>query len=128
MSLDAPVRFVIHDGRSQYTRAFDDVFCAIGATPITTPPRAPKANAFAERWVRTVRHELLDRTLIWNQRQLHALLADYVEHYNQHRPHRSLDQRAPSGNRDTATPIGTHRRVDRTSVCGGLINEYRHAA
>ena len=68
----------------------------------------------------------LDRTLIWNQRQLRHLLAEYVAHYNQHRPHRSLDQDPPSGS--TVTDIGCSRRVTRRAVCGGLINEYRPAA
>ena len=75
------IRFVIRDGAAQYTRTFDHVFAAIGAEAIKTPPGAPQANAFAERWVRTVRHELLDRTLIWNQRQLQRLLDDFVQHY-----------------------------------------------
>ena len=70
MRLERSVRFVIHDGAGQDTRGFDDVFAAIGAEAITTPPGAPKANAFAERWVRSVRHELLDRTIIWNERQV----------------------------------------------------------
>jgi len=61
----------------------------------TPPPRAPKANAHTERWVRTLRHELLDRTIIWNERQLRDLLVEQIDHYNGHRPHRSLDQRAP---------------------------------
>ena len=74
MRLQRTVRFVIHDGGGQYTRRFDDVFTAIGAEAITTPPGAPRANAHAERWVRSVRHELLDRTIIWNERQLRALL------------------------------------------------------
>lgn len=54
------------------------------------------ANADAERWVRTLRHELLDRTILWNERQLRRLLTDYIDHYNRHRPHRSLDQDAPT--------------------------------
>ena len=95
-------------------------------TAITTPPRAPKANAYAERWVRTLRHELLDRTIIWNERQLRALLVDYLDHYNQHRPHRSLGQAAPQAIRDVT--IGTGRPVVRRMRCSGLINEYRHAA
>ena len=126
MDYERPIRFVIHDGAGQYSPAFDRVFRAIGADPITTPPRAPKANAFAERWVRSVRHELLDRTLIWNQRQLRRLLAEYVAHYNKHRPHRSLNQAPPGGS--TVTEIDACHRVTRLTVCGGLINEYRPAA
>ena len=127
MRYDRQIRFVIHDGGSQFTRAFDNVFTAIGANAITTPPRAPQANAFAERWVRTVRHELLDRTPIWNQRQLERLLTEFVVHYNQHRPHSSLDQQAPGDTGHIVTAIADGR-VERRVVCGGLISEYRHAA
>ncbi len=127
MGYDKAVRFVIRDGAGQYTRTFDDVFAAVGGSVITIPPGAPQANAFAERWVRTIRHELLDRTLIWNQRQLNGLLDDFTEHYNERRPHRSLDQRAANDEADKpviepATPIR------RTTTCAGLINEYRPAA
>ena len=126
MNLDRPFRFIIHDGAGQYAPSFDTVFSAEGMTAITTPPRAPKANAYTERWVRTLRHELLDRTIIWNERQLRALLVDYLDHYNQHRPHRSLDQAAPD--RANLATIQADRRVARHSRCGGLINEYRYAA
>lgn len=119
-------QFVIRDRAGQYTLSFDNVFRSIGAEVIMTPPQAPQANAFAERWVRSVRHELLDRTLIWNQRQLHRLLEEYVEHYNTHRPHRSLHQQAPESGTDTA--LRPRERIERHTVCGGLINEYRHAA
>ena len=126
MHLDRQFRFVIHDGAGQYARSFDAVFKAEGISAITTPPRAPMANSYAERWVRTLRHELLDRTIIWNERQLRALLVDYIDHYNQHRPHRSLDQAAPGDTNlvttDPDRPILRHAR------CAGLINEYRHAA
>ncbi|MDH5238175.1 MAG: integrase core domain-containing protein [Acidimicrobiia bacterium] len=126
MRLKRTIRFVIHDRAGQYTRSFDDVFTAVGAEAITTPPGAPQANAYTERWVRSDRHELLDRTIIWNQRQLRLLLEQYVTHYNQHRPHRSLRQRAPAGKAiaaiDTAEPIQRH------TTCAGLINEYRTAA
>ena len=110
----------------QYSRSFDAVFEAEGMSPITTPPRAPMANAYAERWVRTLRHELLDRTIIWNERQLRALLVDYIDHYNHHRPHRALNHAAP----DTANvvTISSARPILRHARCGGLINEYRHAA
>jgi putative transposase len=120
------LRFVIHDGAGHFTRAFDDVFHAIGAEAITTPPRAPRANAYAERWVRTVRHELLDRTLIWNQHQLQTLLAEYSEHYNRHRPHRSLNQRPPDG--QGVVPTATGDPIRRHTTCAGLINEYRTPA
>lgn len=126
MRIEKPVRFVVHDGGGQFCRSFDDVFRSVGATAITTPPRAPKANAYAERWVRTVRHELLDRTLIWNQHQLQALVVDFVHHYNEHRPHQSLDQQAP-GTNEVVRPIDGHQIV-RQPVCSGLINEYRSAA
>ena len=120
-------RFVIRDRGSQYTRTFDNVFAAIGADVIHTPPGAPRANAFAQRWVRTVRHELLDRTLIWNRHQLRRLLDNYVKHYNANRPHQGIEQRAPNDT-ETADPVEIGRPVTRTSVCGGLINEYHHAA
>jgi len=80
-------RFLIRDGAGQFTRSFDDVLAGSGITAIRTPPRAPQANAYAERWVPTLRHELIDRTIIWNERQLMALLVEYIDHYNQHRPH-----------------------------------------
>ena len=84
-----------------------------------------KANAYAERRVRTLRQELLDRTIIWNERQLLTLLVDYLDHYNQHRPHRSLDQAATD---DTnVTTIDSGQSVVQHGRCGGLNNEYRHA-
>ncbi len=126
LRLELRIRFVVHDGAGQYTTSFDDVFRGVGARTITTPPGAPQANAFAERWVRSVRHELLDRTIIWNQPQLRRLLDDYIEHYNTHRPHRSLRQRAPNG--PTVAAIGTGQPIQRHTTCAGLINEYRPAA
>ncbi len=127
MTYRRAIRFAIRDGVSKYTRTFDQVFVAIGAEVIKTPPGAPKANAFAERWVRTVRHELLDRTLIWNQRQLRGLLHEFVEHYSEHRPHRSLYQRAPTDNTQPSV-IDLGQPIQRTTTCAGLINEYRPAA
>jgi len=120
-------RFLIRDGAGQFTASFDSVFAGSGITAIRTPPRAPQSNAFAERWVRTLRHELLDRTIIWNERQLCRILAEYIAHYNGHRPHRSLHQRAPD-DQGKAVPIGSGQPIQRHATCGGLINEYRSAA
>jgi len=122
-----PFRFLIRDGAGQFTRSFDNVLAGSGLTAIRIPPRSPQANAFAERWVRTLRHELLDQTIIWNQRQLEQLLNDYIEHYNTHRPHRCLQQRAPTDT-ENVTPIRANHPIQRLTTCAGLINEYRAAA
>ena len=127
MGYDNALRCVVRDGAGQSSRAFDDVFAAIGEPVITTAPGAPQANAFAKRWVRTVRHELLDRTLIWNQRQLRRLLNEFAAHYNEHRPHRSLGRRAPRDQHDKSV-IELGCPIHRTTTCAGLINEHRPAA
>jgi transposase InsO family protein len=90
-----PIRFLIHDRDSKFTAAFDEVFRSEGVRTIRTPVRAPRANAFIERWIGTVRRECLDRILIVNRRHLERVLPVYIRHYNEHRPHRSLDQRPP---------------------------------
>ena len=89
--------------------------------------RTPVANAFAERWIGTLRRELLDRTVIWNRHQIERLVTDYTDHYNMHRPHRSLDQRPPVAT-DAADQPDRHFQVVKTARCDGLINEYRNAA
>ena len=81
MGYDHTIRFLIRDGVGQFVAGFDEVFRSDGTTIIRTPPRTPVANAYAERWVGTVRREFLDRTLIWNHRQLEQVLREYVEHY-----------------------------------------------
>jgi putative transposase len=126
MRYDRTIRFLIRDGAGQFVGAFDEVFRSDGATIIRTPPYTPVANAYAERWVGTVRHELCDRILIWNRRHLERLLAEYVGHYNTHRPHRSLGQRAPNNADVVAYRAG--RPIRRHPTCSGLINEYRQAA
>jgi putative transposase len=128
MGLDRHVQYVIHDGAGQYSPSFDTVFAAEGMTVITTPPRAPMSNAFAERWIRTLRDELLDRTLIWNERQLRALLHEYLAHYNQHRPHRGRRQQAPNDEDVDVPAIELGRAIQRRTACAGLINEYHPAA
>jgi putative transposase len=120
------IRYLIRDGAGQFTRAFDEVFRSDGTTIIRTPPYTPVANAYAERWVGTVRRELVDRTLIWNHRQLEQLLNEYVEHYNTHRPHRSLGQRAP--NKADVVAYRPGQPIRQHPTCNGLINQYRQAA
>jgi putative transposase len=94
---------------------------------LITPVRAPRANAYAERWVGTVRRELLDRMLILGGRQLQAVLAEYADHYNGHRPHRALGQAPPLGSAEPPVipPAG---RVARRDRLGGLIHEYAQVA
>ena len=94
---------------------------------IHTPPGAPRANATTERFVRTARTELLDHTLIWNERQLRGQLVEFLEHYNDHRPHRGINQCSPS-NVDRAAPDPVLiDEIQRRRILGGLVNEY-HAA
>jgi len=120
---------LVRDRGSQFTRSFDEVFRTEGMKILKTPVRTPVANTYAERWIGTLRRELLDRTIIWNQRQLHRLVTEYVEHYNTHRPHRSLDQRPPMPPADArATPPPPTAEVTRLPRCDGLINEYMIAA
>ena len=124
-----PIRFLIHDRDSKFTAAFDEVFRSEGVRTIRTPVRAPRANAFIERWIGTVRRECLDRILIVNRRHLERVLPVYIRHYNEHRPHRSLDQRPPieepSPGSETVVVLD---RVRRRDVLGGLIHEYKAAA
>ncbi len=124
-----PIRFLIHDRDSKFSGAFDEVFRSEGVRTIRTPVRAPRANAFIERWVGTVRRECLDRILIVNRRHLERVLPIYIRHYNEHRPHRSLQQRPPiqkpSPRSETVVAID---RVRRRDVLGGLIHEYKAAA
>ncbi len=122
MGYDRTMRFLIRDGAGQFAGGFDEVFRGDGATIIRTPPYTPVANAYAERWVGTMRRELCDRTLIWKRGQLQHLLDEYVEHYNQHRPRRSLGQRAPDSSKVVEFRPG--RPIRRRLTCSGLINEY----
>jgi putative transposase len=120
-------RFLIRDRDSKFTAAFDAVFTAIDIQILKTPVRAPRANAVAERFVGTVRRELLDRILIINQRHAAAVLREFQRHYNHHRPHRSLGQAAPSRPLPHRAPteISKIKRHDRLS---GLLHEYQQAA
>jgi transposase InsO family protein len=122
-----PVKFLIRDRDAKFTSSFDEVFRSECIRTIRTPIRSPRANAFAERFVGTVRRECLDRMLIIGRRHLEAVVHEYVEHYNGHRPHRSLGQlpptpkdRAPTKPKDVDPS-----RIQRANRLGGLIHEYR---
>jgi transposase InsO family protein len=117
-------RFLVRDRDSKFTRMFDTVFTAAGVKVLLTPPRAPQANAYAERWIGSVRRECTDRLLIYRQRHLTRVLDTYTRHYNEHRPHRSLQQRPPTPR--PGPPILTHSRIRRRPILAGLINEYDH--
>jgi transposase InsO family protein len=121
-------RFLLRDRDSKYTASFDEVFTAEGIRVIRTPIQAPKANAFAERWVRTVRRECLDWTLICGRRHLEKTLAEYVGHYNTERPHRGLGLRVPHGEGREPVVFTSTAQVRRRDVLGGLIHEYDLAA
>lgn len=99
------LRFLLRDGDTpKFTAAFDAVFTSIGIQVILTPVRAPKANAIAERWVGCARRQCTDRLLIAGERHLRGVLAEYVDHYNAHRPHRSLAQQPPDGRNQRPSP------------------------
>ena len=119
-------KFLIRDRDAKFTAAFDSVFTDVGVRAIKTPVRALRANAFAERFVGTVRRECLDHLLVVNERHLRAVLAEWEAHYNEHRPHQGRQQQAPNDQPgrvfDLAAP------VQRRRVLGGLINEYPRAA
>ncbi len=120
-----PFRFVIHDRDTKFSHAFDELFRSEGVKVIRTPIQAPNANAFAERWVRSVRTECLDQILILGRRHLEHVLRIYRCHYNEHRPHRALRLTPPNG-RDP-TPLNTTGCLRRQDLLGGLIHEYEAA-
>jgi putative transposase len=119
-------RFLVRDRAGQFAASFDAALADVGIETVRIPPRCPRANCYAERFVLTARTELADRMLIVGERHLRAVLAEYIRHYNGRRPHRS---------RKLCPPRPTHpvadlssQRIKRQQVLGGLINEYERAA
>jgi transposase InsO family protein len=119
-------RFLIRDRDSKFTAAFDTVFTGADLRIIRTPIRAPRANAIAERFIGTLRRECLDHLLITGPRHLDVVLREYLQHFNAHRPHRSLDQRPPAGG--TPPRSGATVRPLRRDRLGGLVHEYVQVA
>jgi putative transposase len=122
---EQPFRFLVHDRDTKFSHAFDELFRTEGIKVIRTPVQAPNANAFAERWVRTLRADCLDRILILGRRHLEHVLRIYRRHYNEHRPHRALHLLPPNGR--APTPLNPTRLARRRDLLGGLIHEYEAA-
>jgi transposase InsO family protein len=122
----AQFRFLVRDRAGQFTASFDALLADAGIAAVKIPPRCPRANAFAERFVLTVRTAVTDRMLIFGERHLRAVLTEYARHYNRRRPHRALHLHPPRPDHPV-TDISTER-ITRRSVLGGLINEYEPAA
>jgi transposase InsO family protein len=122
----AGFRFLVRDRAGQFTEAFDSVLADAGIEAVKIPPRSPRANAYAERFVLTARTEITDRMLIFGQRHLRTTMTGYEAHYNGRRPHRSRQLRPPRPDHPAADL--SQERIQRRPVLGGLINEYERAA
>jgi putative transposase len=122
----ADFRFLVRDRAGQFTASFDAVLADAGIEAVKIPPRSPRANAYAERFVLTARTEVTDRMLIFGERHLRSVLAGYARHYNGRRPHRSRALRPPRPDHPTADL--SQKRIKRRPVLGGLLNEYERAA
>jgi transposase InsO family protein len=119
-------RFLIRDRAGQFSTSFDAVLASAGIEAVKTPPRSPRANAFAERFVLTARTEVTDRMLIFGERHLRTVLAEYEAHYNGRRPHRSRQLRPPRPDHPVADL--SQQQIRRRPVLGGLLNEYERVA
>ena len=124
---DESLAIHIRDRDAKFVAAFDAVFHSLGIRIINTPVQAPRANAIMERWVGSCRREILDRTLVWNLPHLRRVLAEYEDHYNRHRPHRTLQQASPL--RRLPEPANLDQfKVQRRDRLGGIIHEYAQVA
>ncbi|MET7542616.1 integrase core domain-containing protein [Streptomyces sp. NPDC005507] len=127
----AKVTHLIRDRAAKFPALFDEILADAGIEVVLSGVRMPRMNSIMERWVQTCRHELLDRTLVWNQRHLLRALREFEQHHNTHRPHQAIGQAAPL--RSVPEPINdpariAHLDIRRTDRLAGVIHEYRHAA
>ena len=121
-------KFVLHDRAASFTATFDSVFQAAGIRVVRSAVQAPRMNSVMERWTGSCRRELLDRTLVWNQRHLMSVLREYEDFYNRHRPHRTLNQAAPLHPLPDGVIDLDQFRVQRRDRAGGVIHQYRLVA
>ena len=119
-------RFLVRDRAGQFTDAFDAVLSGAGIEVVKIPPRSPRANCYAERFVLTARTEVTDQMLIFGERHLQSVLAGYQAHHNRRRPYRGRRLRPPRPNHPVADL--SHKRIKRQPVLGGLLNEYERTA
>ena len=122
----ADVRFLVRDRAGQFTASFDAVLASAGIEAVKIPPRSPRANSYAERFVLTARTEVTDRMLIFGERHLRVMMTEYAGHYNGRRPHRSRELRPPRPDHPVANL--SRERIKRRPVLGGVLNEYERAA
>ncbi len=122
----AGFRFLIRDRAGQFSASFDAVLAGAGIEALKIPPRSPRANAYAERFVLTARTEVTDRMLIFRERHLRIVMAEYARHYNGRRPHRALQLQSPRPDHPVADL--SQEQIKRRPVLGGLLNEYERAA
>jgi putative transposase len=128
---DCRATYLIRDRDSKFSPLFATILASAGITVVLTGVQMPRMNAIMERWVQTCRRELLDRTLIWNQRHLIHALREFEQFYNGHRPHQGLANGrplyplpAPVIDFGSTTPL----RIRRRDRLGGILHEYQHAA
>ena len=122
----ADFRFLVRDRAGQFSASFDAVLAGAGIEAVKIPPRSPRANAYAERFVLTARTEVTDRMLIFSERHLRIVMAQYARHYNGRRPHRALQLQPPRPDHPVADL--SQEQIKRRPVLGGLLNEYERAA
>ena len=121
---ELPMCYLIHDHDTTFTLAFDTVFEVEGVEIVDILYQAPNANAFAERWVRSVREECLDKMIILNERHLRRVLHEYTGYYNDRHPHQGLEQNSPVG----MLPASQAGAVRCRNVLGGIIRDYYREA